>query len=195
MAVTPSDIDIEEATRRGVVVTTVPPLVTESTADLCFGLMIAVARRIVEADLSVRHGVFSGGQSNHLIGGGVFAKTLGLVGGGGRIGAAVARRARGFQMNVLDWSPRRKPREHELELGITFVELDELLRRSDFVSIHSPLSEETRGQIGANELSLMKRTAFSTSLRSLLRSNVVRLRAPVLMCSNLNRQSRLLFSG
>ncbi|HZZ60021.1 MAG TPA: NAD(P)-dependent oxidoreductase, partial [Roseiarcus sp.] len=160
MAVTPSDIDIEEATRRGIVVTTVPPLVIESTADICFGLMIAVARRIVEGDLLVRRNVFPGGQSNHLIGGGVFAKTLGLVGGGGRIGAAVARRARGFQMNVLYWSPRRKPREFEHELGMTFVQLDELLRQSDFVSIHSPLREETRGQIGAKELSLMKRTAF-----------------------------------
>jgi glyoxylate reductase len=160
MAVTPSDIDIEEATRSGIVVTTVPPLVTEATADICFGLIIAVARRIVEGDQLVRRGGFPGGQSNHLIGGGVFSKTLGLIGGGGRIGSAVARRARGFQMNVLYWSPRRKPHKFEQELGLTFVPLDELLRRSDFVSIHSPLRQETRGQIGASELSLMKRTAF-----------------------------------
>ena len=159
MAVTPSDIDIEEATRRGIVVTTVPSVVMESTADICFGLMLAVARRIVEGDKLVRRGVFPGGQSNHLIGGGVFGKTLGLVGGGGRIGSAVARRARGFQMNILYWSPRRK---HNLErdLGVQFVPLDELLQRSDFVSLHSPLREETRGQIGARELSLMKPTAF-----------------------------------
>ena len=159
MAVTPSDIDIEEATRRGIVVTTVSPVVTEATADICFGLMLAVARRIVEGDKLVRRGVFPGGQSNHLIGGGVFGKTLGLVGGGGRIGSAVARRARGFQMNILYWSPRRK---HDLErdLGVQFVPLDELLQRSDFVSLHSPLREETRGQIGARELSLMKPTAF-----------------------------------
>ena len=159
MAVTPSDIDIEEATRRGIVVTTVSPVVIEATADICFGLMLAVARRIVEGDKLVRRGVFPGGQSNHLIGGGVFGKTLGLVGGGGRIGSAVARRARGFQMNILYWSPRRK---HDLErdLGVQFVPLDELLQRSDFVSLHSPLREETRGQIGARELSLMKPTAF-----------------------------------
>jgi glyoxylate reductase len=160
MAVTPSDIDIAAATRRGIVVTTVPPLVTESTADICFGLMIAVARRIVEGDKLVRRWVFPGGQSNHLIGAGVFGKTLGLIGGGGRIGAAVARRARGFQMNILYWSPRRKPHDLERDLGIEFVQLDELLRRSDFVSIHSPLREETRRQIGARELSLMKPTAF-----------------------------------
>ena len=159
MAITPSDIDVEEATRRGVVVTTVPALVTESTADICFALLLAVARRIVEGDKLVRRGVFPGGQSNHLVGGGVFGKTLGLVGGGGRIGSAVARRAHGFQMSVLYWSPRRK---HDLErdLGAQFVPLDELLRRSDFVSLHSPLREETRGQIGARELSLMKPTAF-----------------------------------
>ena len=159
MAVTPSDIDIDEATRRGIVVTTVPPLVTESTADLCFGLVLAVARRIVEGDKLVRRGVFPGGQSNHLIGGGVFGKTLGLVGGGGRIGSAVARRARGFQMNILYWSPRRK-RDLERDLGVQFVPLEELLQRSDFVLIHSPLREETRGQIGARELSLMKPSAF-----------------------------------
>jgi glyoxylate reductase len=160
MAVTPSDIDIEEATRRGIVVTTVPALVTESTADICFGLMLAVARRIVEGDKLVRQGIFPGGQSNHLIGGGVFGKTLGLVGGGGRIGSAVARRARGFQMNILYWSPRRKPHDLERDLGVQFVPLNELLQRSDFVSLHSPLREETRGQIGARELSLMKPTAF-----------------------------------
>ena len=159
MAVTPSDIDIEEATRRGVVVTTVPSVVTESTADICFGLMLAVARRIVEGDKLVRRGVFPGGQSNHLIGGGVFGKTLGLVGGGGRIGSAVARRARGFQMNILYWSPRRK-NDLERDLGVQFVPLDELLQRSDFVSLHSPLREKTRSQIGARELSLMKPTAF-----------------------------------
>jgi glyoxylate reductase len=160
MAITPSDIDIEEATRRSIVVTTVPAVVSESTADICFGLMLAVARRIVEGDKLVRQGVFPGGQSNHLIGGGVFGKTLGLVGGGGRIGSAVARRARGFQMNILYWSPRRKPQDLERDLGVEFVPLDELLRRSDFVSLHSPLREETRGQISARELSLMKPTAF-----------------------------------
>jgi len=159
MAITPSDIDVEEATRRGIVVTTVPALVTEATADICFGLLLAVARRIVEGDKLVRRGVFPGGQSNHLIGAGVFGKTLGLVGGGGRIGSAVARRARGFGMTILYWSPRRK---HDLErdLGVQFVPLDELLGRSDFVSLHSPLREETRGQIGARELSLMKSTTF-----------------------------------
>ena len=132
MAVTPSDIDVDEATRRGVAVTTAPAIVTEATADICFGLLIAVARRIVEGDRLVRQGVFPGGQSNHLLGSGVFGKTLGLIGGGGRIGAAVARRARGFQMDVLYWSPRRKPHSVEQELGLTFVPFDELLQEVGF---------------------------------------------------------------
>jgi glyoxylate reductase len=76
MAVTPSDIDVDEATRRGVIVTTAPPIVTEAAADICFGLLIAVARRIVEGDQLVRQGVFPGGQSNHLLGSGVWGKTL-----------------------------------------------------------------------------------------------------------------------
>jgi glyoxylate reductase len=160
MAVTPSDIDIEEATLRGVAVTTAPAIVTEATADICFGLLLAVARRVVEGDRLVRRGVFPGGQSSHLLGSGVWGKTLGLIGGGGRIGAAVARRARGFGMEVLYWSPRRKPDAIEQELRLAFVPFDELLTKSDFVSVHSPLKAETRRQIGERELKLMKPTAI-----------------------------------
>jgi glyoxylate reductase len=108
----------------------------------------------------VQAGCFPGSQSNHLLGSAVFGKTLGLVGGGGRIGSAVARRARGFDMRVLYWAPRRKPESLEHELGMTYVALDQLLRESDFVSLHSPLGPQTRHQIGARELALMKPTAF-----------------------------------
>jgi glyoxylate reductase len=160
MAITPSDIDIGEATRRGVVVTVAPPIVTEATADISFGLMLAVARRIVEGDRLVRAGVFPGGQSNHLLSAGVWGKTLGLIGGGGRVGTAVARRARGFQMRVLYWGPRRKPETVERESDMTFVALDELLQTSDFVSVHSPLTAETRHQVGERELALMKPSAY-----------------------------------
>jgi glyoxylate reductase len=160
MAVTPTDIDITEATRRGIVVTIAPPIVTEATADISFGLMIAVARRMVEGDRLVRQGVFPGGQSNHLLGSGIWGKTLGLVGGGGRVGAAVARRAQGFQMRVLYWAPRRKPESFEREFSMAFVPLDELLERSDFVSVHSPLTTDTRHQIGKRELALMKPSAY-----------------------------------
>src|SRR5947207_3174776 len=109
MKITPSGIDVAASTARHIPVTVIPPIVTEATADLHFGLMIAVARRILEGDRAVRAGVFPGGQSSHLEGAFVFAKTLGLIGGGGRIGRAVAKRARGFSMRTIYWGPRRIP--------------------------------------------------------------------------------------
>jgi glyoxylate reductase len=160
MAITPAGIDVEEATARKLPVTVIPPIVGEATADIAFGLLLAVARRMVEGDRLVRSGVYPGGQSNHLAGGCVYGKMLGLVGGGGRIGKAVARRARGFDMKVVYWGPRRRPEAEEREVGMTYVALDELLSQSDFVSIHSPLNAETLHQIGARELGLMKRSAY-----------------------------------
>ncbi len=118
----------------------VPPVTTEATADLTFGLMLAVARRMVEGDRLVRAGKFPGGQSRHLLGAFVWGKTIGLIGGGGLIGKAVARRAHGFSMRVLYWTPRRKPESEERDAGLTYVPLDELLQESDFVSLHSPLN-------------------------------------------------------
>jgi glyoxylate reductase len=159
-SISPSNIDVAAATEHGIPVSVVPPVTTEATADLTFGLMIAVARRMVEADRLVRAGKFPGGQSRHLLGAFVWGKTIGLVGGGGLIGKAVARRAHGFGMRVVYWTPRRKPDSEERAAGLTFVDLDALLRESDFVSIHSPLNKETRHQIGARELGLMKPTAF-----------------------------------
>ena len=159
-SVTPSHIDVVEATARRIPVTVVPVLQTETTADLCFGLMLAAARRMVEGDRLVRAGTFPGAQSAHLLGAMVWGKTVGLVGGGGLIGKAMARRARGFAMRVLYWAPQRKPEHEEREAGPAFVPFDELLRESDFVSLHSRLSDETRHQIGARELKLMKKTAY-----------------------------------
>ncbi len=159
-SITPSNIDVAEATKRRIPVTVVPPVTTDATADLTFGLMLAAARRMVEGDRLVRAGKFPGGQSRHLLGSIVHGKTLGLIGGGGLIGKAVARRAHGFSMRVLYWTPRRKPENEEHEAGLTFAPLDLLLRESDFVSLHSPLNAQTRHQIGARELSLMKKTAF-----------------------------------
>jgi glyoxylate reductase len=160
MTITPDNTDVAAATELGIPVTVVPPMVVEATADIAFALMLAVARRIVEGDRLVRKGSFPGAQSNHLGGAWVNRKTLGLVGGGGRIGKAVARRARGFSMRVLYWGPRRKPESEEREAGITYVPLDQLLAESDFVSLHSPMRAETRHQIGARELRLMKKTAY-----------------------------------
>jgi len=160
MTISPDNIDVAAATELGIPVTVIPPIVTEATADLTIGLMLAVARRMLEGDRLARKGVFPGGQSNYLSGSLVYGQTLGLVGGGGRIGKAVARRAHGFSMRVLYWAPRRKPEDEERAAGITYVPLDELLAESDFVSIHSPLKPETRHQIGARELRLMKKSAY-----------------------------------
>ncbi|HMK69833.1 MAG TPA: NAD(P)-dependent oxidoreductase, partial [Xanthobacteraceae bacterium] len=110
-SITPSNIDVAAATGRRIPVTVTAPITGEATADLAFGLMLTAARRIVEGDRLVRAGKFPGSQSRHLLGALVGGKTLGLVGGGGLIGKAVARRASGFDMRVLYWTPRRKP-EH-----------------------------------------------------------------------------------
>ena len=159
-SISPSNIDVAAATARRIPVTVVPPVTTEATADLNFGLMLAVARRMGEGDRIVRAGKFPGGQSRHLIGSYVWGKTFGLIGGGGLIGKAVARRAQGFSMRVIYWAPRRKPEAEERAAGLTFVPLDDLLRKSDFVSMHSPLDADTRHQVGARELGLMKKSAF-----------------------------------
>ena len=160
MKITPSDVDVAAATARRIPVTVVPPIVTEATADLHFAILLAVARRVVEGDKLMREGVFPGAQSVRLLGAGVWGKTIGLVGGGGRIGRAVARRARGFSMRTLYWGPRRIPEQEERELELVYVPLDRLLEDSDFVSVHAPLKPETVHLIGARELRLMKPTAF-----------------------------------
>ena len=159
-SITPSHIDVATATALDIPVTCVKALTTEATADMAFGLMLAAARRIMEGDRLVRASRFPGAQSRHLLGAIVHGKTLGLIGGGGLIGKAVARRAHGFGMRVLYWTPRRKPEAEEREAGLTFAPLDDLLRESDFVSVHSPLNPTTRHQIGAREFGLMKKTAF-----------------------------------
>ena len=160
MAITPDGIDLVTATARGIPVTVVPPIVAEATADICFGLMIAVARRMMEGDRLVHVGHFPGSQSNHLAGSWVWGKIVGLVGGKGRIGQAVARRAHGFSMRVLYSGPRRLPEAEERSLGMEYCSLDDLLKESDFVSLHPPLRPDTRHMIGDREFSLMKQTAF-----------------------------------
>jgi len=160
MKITPSDIDVPEATARRIPVTVIAPIVTEATADIHFALLLAVARRVVEGDRLVRAGIFPGAQSAHLLGAWVYGKTIGLIGGGGRIGKAVAKRAQGFSMRTLYWTPRRKPESEEREAGLTYVPYDQLLAESDFVSVHAPLTPETRHLVGERELRLMKPTAF-----------------------------------
>jgi glyoxylate reductase len=160
MKITPSGVDVAAASARRIPVTVIPPMVTEATADLHMGLIIAVARRMLEGDRALRAGVFPGGQSMRFEGAGVHGKTLGLIGGGGRIGRAVAKRAQGFSMRCLYWGPRRKTDAEEREWGIAYAPLDRLLAESDFVSVHAPLTDETHHLVGAREIGLMKPTAF-----------------------------------
>jgi glyoxylate reductase len=160
MKITPSDIDVAEATARRIPITVIAPIVTEATADIHFALLLAVARRVVEGDRLVRAGIFPGAQSAHLLGAWVHGKTIGLIGGGGRIGRAVAKRAQGFSMRTLYWTPRRKPESEERAAGLEYVPYDRLLAESDFVSVHAPLNAETRHLVGERELRLMKPTAF-----------------------------------
>lgn len=159
MVITPDLIDVAEATRRGIPVTNIPAIVTDATADICFGLLLAVARRIVEGDRLFRSGVYPGSQSNHLAGAAVTGKTLGLI-GGGRIGQAMARRAQGFEMRVIYCDPSRLPEEQERKLRMIHKPMDDVLREADFVSMHPQLTPDTRHLLGARELGLMKPSAF-----------------------------------
>jgi len=160
MAITPDNIDVAAATARRIPVTVVPALAVESTADTHFALLLAVARRVVEGDQLLRAGIFPGSQANYLLGSGVHGKTIGLVGGRGRIGRAVAARARGFSMSILYCGPRPMEKAEEKRLGAIYVPLDRLLAEADFVSLHPSLTEETRHMIDARALALMKPTAF-----------------------------------
>lgn len=156
MAVGYDNIDVAECTKRGIVVCNTPGVLTDTTADLAFALLMAAARRVPEAERFVLESKWSTWSPMLLTGVDVFGSTLGIV-GLGSIGEAVARRAKGFSMKVLYYN--RHPRKDlEAELGVERTTLDELLERSDFVSLHVPLTENTRGLIGARELNVMKPT-------------------------------------
>jgi len=159
VAVGYNNIDVAACTRRGVVVTNTPGVLTETTADFTWALLLAVARRVVEGDRYVRSGQFKEWQLLFLLGTDVHGKTLGIL-GFGRIGQAVARRARGFGMRLLYYDPQRVDRVVEDELGARYVDKAALLRESDFLTIHALLTPETHHLIGANELRAMKPTAF-----------------------------------
>lgn len=159
MAIVPAGVDVAAATARRIPVTTIPPLVTEATADLHWALLLAVARRVVEADQALRSGIFPGGQSAHLVGADVHGQTMGII-GLGRIGEAVARRARGFGMRILYTKRHRLDATVESSLGLTYVSLDALLRESHFVSVNVVLTPATVHLIGPRELSLMRPSAF-----------------------------------
>ncbi len=151
-------VDLASATARGVLVCHTPDVLTEATADLAFGLCIDATRRITEGDRLVRAGRFDGWRPEAMLGREVSGSTLGIV-GFGRIGRAVARRARGFGMKVIYASRGRAPRGVERSLGARRVSLSVLLHRADIVTLHVPLGRASRHLIGAREIALMKPTA------------------------------------
>ena len=151
-------IDVGEASLRAIPVANTPGVLTQATADLTFALILAAARRVAEGDRMVRAGDFKFWAPLKFLGTEVSGKTLGII-GMGRIGRAVAKRAAGFDMKVIYWGRSRLEPEVEHELKISFSSFDDLLRESDFVSLHAPLGPQTRHMVGAQELSMMKTSA------------------------------------
>lgn len=158
MAVGYDNVDVPALTRRGVLLTNTPGVLTETTADLTFGLILSIARRIAEAAQFVRDGGWQSWGPLFFVGADVHHATLGII-GLGRIGTQVAKRASGFDMRVL-YTNRKRNREAEEALGCSLVDLPTLLRGSDFVCVHAPLSPETRHMLSTPQFQLMKKTAF-----------------------------------
>lgn len=154
-----NNVDVAAATARGIPVTNTPGVLTETTADFAWALMMAVARRVVEGDRFTREGRFTQWEPLLLLGSDVHGKTLGLI-GAGRIGQAVARRARAFDMRALYSGPNALPPEVERELRLERVSLDDLLAQSDFISLHAPYNAATHHLIGAAQLTRMRPTAY-----------------------------------
>ena len=157
MAVGFDNVDIAAATRHRVLVSNTPEVLTETTADFAFALLMAASRRVVEGDAFARAGKWKTWGPMLLAGQDIHHATLGLI-GLGRIGSAVARRAKGFDMRVLYYDPIRRP-DLEESLGIEYQEMADVLRASDFISVHVPLTPETRHLIGMEQFRMMKPTA------------------------------------
>ena len=153
------NIDVPACTAHRVVATNTPGVLDDTTADFAWTLLMAIARRLIEGDTWLRSGTWPGWDLDHLVGGDVWGKTLGVL-GFGRIGRGVARRSLGFNMRVLYNDAVRAPAEVEKELHAEFVDRDRLFRESDFISVHVPLMPETRHLISTENLEKMKRTAF-----------------------------------
>ncbi|WP_214775511.1 D-glycerate dehydrogenase [Exiguobacterium sp. s37] len=158
LAVGYNNIDLNAAKEHSVIVTNTPDVLTETTADLTFGLMMMTARRLGEAERDLRAGEWKSWLPMGYVGMDLYQAKLGII-GMGRIGEAVARRARGFDMEVL-YHNRTRRHESESMYGFTYAELDELLGQSDFVVVLAPLTDETRGMLGAEEFAKMKETSI-----------------------------------
>jgi glyoxylate reductase len=153
-----NNIDVAEATRRGIIVTNTPGALSEATADLAWALLFAAARRVAEGDRFTRAGRFTGWGPSLLLGADIRRKTLGLI-GLGRIGQAMVKPALGFEMRVVYHDIVRGEEAVEAELGVSYLPLPDLLDQADFISLHVPLLPETRHLIDASALRAMKPTA------------------------------------
>ncbi len=151
------NIDVAAATKRGIPVSNTPGVLTETTAELAWALLFSVARRVVEGDTFTREGAFKGWAPMLMLGQDVSQKTLGVI-GTGRIGTAFALKSKGFHMNIL-YTDEQRNEQLEQQLGAKKVSLIQLLKESDFISIHAPLTEKTHHLISEKELRLMKKTA------------------------------------
>jgi lactate dehydrogenase-like 2-hydroxyacid dehydrogenase len=153
-----NNIDVAEATRRGIAVCNTPDVLSAATADLAWALLLAVSRRVVEGDRITRSGAFGGWGPMTMLGGEVTGKTLGIL-GAGRIGTAMALRSRGFEMSVIYAHPRVNETLRD-ELGARQLGIETLFAESDFLSVHVPLNDGTRHLVDARLLALMKPTAY-----------------------------------
>jgi glyoxylate reductase len=162
VAVGHDNIDVAAATKRGILVTNTPGVLTETTADMAWAILMATARRVVEGDKFTRSGRWKTWELMGFTGQDVHGATLGIV-GLGRIGAAIARRSRGFEMPLV-YHNRRRSEALERELGATYASLDDLLRQSDFVVVATALTPETRHLIGEREFGLMKPSAVIVNI-------------------------------
>ncbi len=153
-----NNIDVPEATRRGIVVCNTPGVLSEATADIAWALLLGMARRVAEGDRLMRTGAWTGWKPAELLGGDLVGRTLAIV-GAGRIGYCVARRAMGWNMKIV-YVARRRHEEFERDFAAPMVDLDEALRTADFVSLHVPLTDQTKHMIDARRLQLMKPAAY-----------------------------------
>ncbi|MBC8285461.1 MAG: D-glycerate dehydrogenase [Nitrospinae bacterium] len=154
-----NNIDVDYAAGKSIWVTNTPGVLHETTADLTWAMILGAARNIVPADRFTRENQFKGWSANMYLGGDVYGKTLGVI-GCGEIGSAVARRAAGFNMKVLYFNRNRMAIEKEKQLNAELVTMEELLKQSDFITVHAPLTDQTKNMIGREQFSIMKSTAY-----------------------------------
>jgi glyoxylate reductase len=154
-----NNIDVDAATARRIPVTNTPGVLTETSADLAFTLLVSTARRIVEGDNFLRTGKWNGWGPLQYLGSDIFGATLGII-GLGRIGKAVARRATGFDMKIVYWNRTRLPEEEEKKLGLSYLPFEEVLKQSDYLSVNIAYNEHTFHFIGEKEFELMKASSI-----------------------------------